>query len=71
MKRKPNMRRDVVEIFQDLADEALPLYQPKSEVITEVLLPKYEGVRAGPVKSLTSEEYLATKRSVKGSGIPQ
>lgn len=65
------MRRDIVEIFQDLVDEALPLYQPKSEVITEVFLPKYEGVRAGPVRQLTPEDYFASLEARRIRGIPR
>jgi hypothetical protein len=60
------MRRDLVEIFQDLESGETPIYHVAPTTHTEVVLPKYEKPAAGPVRSVSVDEYLATRRSRAG-----
>jgi hypothetical protein len=59
-------RRDLVDIFNDLETENLPLTQPAPETKIDVRLPVYEKPLAGPVRHISVDEYLATRRSRVG-----
>lgn len=58
--------KDVVDIFEDLESGFIPLYYVVPEIKIDVRLPSYDKPEAGPVITLTSEEYLA---KVKGRRV--
>lgn len=60
------MRRDLVEIFQDLESGEIPIYQEAPETQIDVRLPSYDKPSAGPVRLVSVDEYLATRRSRAG-----
>lgn len=59
-------RRDLVEIFNDLESGEMPLYQTAPETTVDVRLPKYDKPEAGPVRHVSVDEYLATRRPRAG-----
>lgn len=60
------MRRDLVKVFQDLESGEIPIYQEAPETHVDVLLPTYDKPSAGPVRHVSVDEYLATRRQKAG-----
>lgn len=60
------MRKDLVEIFQDLASGEIPLYHEAPETVEFVRLATYDKPSAGPVRHVSVDEYLATRRQKAG-----
>lgn len=60
------MRRDLVELFQDLESGEIPIYQEAPETRIDVVLPSYDKPSAGPVRHVSVDEYLATRRQKVG-----
>lgn len=60
------MRNDVVTFIEELLAGDIPLYHEAPEVVEYVRLPTYEGPLSGPVRSVSVDEYLATRRRKVG-----
>lgn len=61
-----NRRKDLVDIFQDFENGEKPLYYVAPETKIDVRLPSYDKPEAGPVRRVSADEYLATRRSKVG-----
>lgn len=61
-----NRRKDLVELFQDLENGEKPLYYVAPETKIEVRLPSYDKPEAGPVRRVSVDEYMATRRQKAG-----
>ena len=55
-----------MEIFADLENEVLPLTQPAPETVVDVILPSYDKPTGGPVRRVSVDEYMATRRGKVG-----
>lgn len=60
------MRKDLVEIFKDLETGDTPLFYVAPETTIDVRLPKYDKPEAGPVRHVSVDEYMATRRQRAG-----
>lgn len=60
------VRKDLVDIFEDLSSGETPLFYVAPATTIDVRLPKYDKSEAGPVRHVSVDEYLATRRQKAG-----
>lgn len=60
------MRKDLVDIFQDLENGDIPIFHEAPETIEFVRLASYDKPSSGPVRHVSVDEYLATRRQKAG-----
>jgi hypothetical protein len=60
------VRKDLVDIFQDLENGNIPIFYEAPQTTEFVRLSTYEKPAAGPVRHVSVDEYLATRRERAG-----
>ncbi len=57
-----------MKFIQDLENGSIPMYTLPAPQNIEVKFPRYDGPLAGPVKTLTPEEYFEAKKREAAQG---